>query len=176
MGGRVAEKITFGDISTGASQDIAHSSEIARSMVTKYGMSDVLGPVLYGKDTDEVFLGMDYSHSKNYSETYATQIDNEIKRILTECFDKCENILTEHNDKLVLIAETLVEKEKISGETFLKLMDENYNPDDEKEEVVEEITESPVVETEAENNKESEESSVSVEETTDTLVDSENEE
>jgi cell division protease FtsH len=176
MGGRVAEKITFGDISTGASQDIAHSSEIARSMVTKYGMSDVLGPVLYGKDTDEVFLGMDYSHSKNYSETYATQIDNEIKRILTECFDKCENILTEHNDKLVLIAETLVEKEKISGETFLKLMDENYNPDDEKEEVVEEITENPVVETEAENNKESEESSVSVEETTDTLVDSENEE
>ena len=176
MGGRVAEKITFGDISTGASQDIAHSSEIARSMVTKYGMSDVLGPVLYGKDTDEVFLGMDYSHSKNYSETYATQIDNEIKRILTECFDKCENILTEHNDKLVLIAETLVEKEKISGETFLKLMDENYNPDDEKEEVVEEITESPVVETEAENNKEIEESSASVEETTDTLVDSENEE
>ena len=176
MGGRVAEKITFGDISTGASQDIAHSSEIARSMVTKYGMSDILGPVLYGKDTDEVFLGMDYSHSKNYSETYATQIDNEIKRILTECFDKCENILTEHNDKLVLIAETLVEKEKISGETFLKLMDENYNPDDEKEEVVEEITENPVVETEAENNKESEESSVSVEETTDTLVDSENEE
>ena len=176
MGGRVAEKITFGDISTGASQDIAHSSEIARSMVTKYGMSDILGPVLYGKDTDEVFLGMDYSHSKNYSETYATQIDNEIKRILTECFDKCENILTEHNDKLVLIAETLVEKEKISGETFLKLMDENYNPDDEKEEVVEEITGNPVVETEAENNKECEESSVSVEETTDTLVDSENEE
>ncbi len=129
MGGRVAEKITFGDISTGASQDISHSSEIARSMVTKYGMSDKLGPVLYGKDTDEVFLGMDYSHSKNYSETYATQIDDEIKRIMTECFDKCENILTVHNDKLVLIAETLIKKEKISGDEFLKLMDENYTPE-----------------------------------------------
>ena len=131
MGGRVAEQITFGDISTGASQDISHSSEIARSMVTKYGMSDKLGPVLYGKDTDEVFLGMDYSHSKNYSETYATTIDDEIKRIMTECYNKCESILTEHNDKLVLIAETLIENEKISGETFLKLMDENYNPDEE---------------------------------------------
>ena len=146
MGGRVAEQITFGDVSTGASQDISHSSEIARSMVTKYGMSEKLGPVLYGKDTDEVFLGMDYSHSKNYSETYATTIDDEIKRIMTECYAKCENILTEHNDKLTLIAETLVKDEKISGEMFLKLMDENYNPEEEiaedvNEEVVEEITE-----------------------------------
>ena len=142
MGGRVAEQITFGDVSTGASQDISHSSEIARSMVTKYGMSEKLGPVLYGKDTDEVFLGMDYSHSKNYSETYATTIDDEIKRIMTECYAKCENILTEHNDKLTLIAETLVKNEKISGETFLKLMDENYNPDEEiAEEVIEEVVE-----------------------------------
>ena len=129
MGGRVAEKITFGDISTGASQDISHSSDIARAMVTKYGMSDKLGPVLYGKDTDEVFLGMDYSHSKNYSETYATQIDDEIKRIMTECFEKCENILTEHNDKLVLIAETLIKNEKISGERFQQLMSEDYDPE-----------------------------------------------
>ena len=146
MGGRVAEQITFGDVSTGASQDISHSSEIARSMVTKYGMSEKLGPVLYGKDTDEVFLGMDYSHSKNYSETYATTIDDEIKRIMTECYAKCENILTEHNDKLTLIAETLVKDEKISGEMFLKLMDENYNPEEEiaediNEDVVNEIAE-----------------------------------
>ena len=142
MGGRVAEQITFGDVSTGASQDISHSSEIARSMVTKYGMSEKLGPVLYGKDTDEVFLGMDYSHSKNYSETYATTIDDEIKRIMTECYAKCENILTEHNDKLTLIAETLVKDEKISGEMFLKLMDENYNPNEEfTEEVIEEVVE-----------------------------------
>ncbi len=138
MGGRVAEKITFGDISTGASQDISHSSEIARAMVTKYGMSDKLGPVLYGKDTDEVFLGMDYSHSKNYSETYATQIDDEIKRIMTECFDKCEKILTEHNDKLVLVAKELIEKEKISGERFMQLMDENYDPANDVEDAPEE--------------------------------------
>ena len=148
MGGRVAEQITFGDISTGASQDISHSSEIARSMVTKYGMSEKLGPVLYGKDTDEVFLGMDYSHSKNYSETYATTIDDEIKRIMTECYAKCESILTEHNDKLTLIAETLIKNEKISGETFLKLMDENYNPEEEiSEEVISEAVEEVVEET-----------------------------
>lgn len=128
MGGRVAEKITFGDISTGASQDISHSTEIARSMVTKYGMSDELGPVLYGKDNDEVFLGMDYSNSKNYSESYAARIDDEVKKILTECFNKCEKILREHNDKLVLIAETLVEKEKITGAQFMRMMDENYDP------------------------------------------------
>ena len=103
-------------------------------MVTKYGMSDKLGPVLYGKDTDEVFLGMDYSHSKNYSEAYATQIDDEIKRILTECFDKCEKLLTDHNDKLVLVAEELIAKEKITGERFMQLMDENYDPSSEVEE------------------------------------------
>ncbi len=146
MGGRVAEKITFGDISTGASQDISHSTEIARSMVTRYGMSDELGPVLYGKDNDEVFLGMDYSSSKNYSESYAARIDDEVKKILTECFDKCENILTEHNDKLVLIAERLISKEKISGAEFMRLMDENYDPslDTESVEEVSENTEADV--------------------------------
>ncbi len=140
MGGRVAEQITFGDISTGASQDIAHSTEIAHSMVTKYGMSEKLGPVLYGKDNDEVFLGMDYSHSKNYSEAYANQIDDEVKRILTECYDKCENLLTTHNDKLTLIAETLIEKEKISGQRFRELMDENYDPEQDKPSEIEENT------------------------------------
>ena len=153
MGGRVAEQITFGDISTGASQDISHASEIARSMVTKYGMSEKLGPVLYGKDTDEVFLGMDYSHSKNYSETYATTIDDEIKRIMTECYAKCENILTDHNDKLTLIAETLVKNEKISGEAFLKLMDENYNPDEVEETLVEESTEEIIDDLEIHSNE-----------------------
>ena len=140
MGGRVAEQITFNDISTGASQDIAHSTEIARSMVTKYGMSNELGPVLYGKDNNEVFLGMDYSHTQNYSETYATLIDNEVKRILSECYAKCEELLTVHNDKLVLIAETLIKQEKIDRDLFLKLMDENYNPDEEIEETVDNET------------------------------------
>ena len=133
MGGRVAEQITFGDISTGASQDISTSTDIARSMVTRYGMSEKLGPVLYGKDNDEVFLGMDYSHTKNYSEAYANTIDDEVKRILTECYNKCEQLLTEHNDKLVLIAETLIKNEKINGARFLELMDENYDPEKDKE-------------------------------------------
>ena len=151
MGGRVAEQITFGDISTGASQDIAQSSEIARSMVTKYGMSDKLGPVLYGKDNNEVFLGMDYSNSQNYSEAYANIIDDEVKRILSECYSKCEELLTVHNDKLTLIAETLISKEKIDKDLFLKLMDENYNPDEAEEEEsvtdVDDSTETEIIDT-----------------------------
>ncbi len=148
MGGRVAEQITFGDISTGASQDIAQSSEIARSMVTKYGMSEKLGPVLYGKDNDEVFLGMDYSSSKNYSDAYANIIDDEVKRILSECYSKCEELLTVHNDKLTLIAETLIKQEKIDKDLFIKLMDKNYDPDtveDVSEEKVEITEETEIV-------------------------------
>ena len=147
MGGRVAEQITFDDISTGASQDIAQSSEIARSMVTKYGMSEKLGPVLYGKDNDEVFLGMDYSSSKNYSDAYANIIDDEVKRILSECYSKCEELLTVHNDKLTLIAETLIKQEKIDKDLFIKLMDENYDPD-----TVEDVSEEKVEVTEETEN------------------------
>ena len=146
MGGRVAEQITFGDITTGASQDISTSTDIARSMVTRYGMSEKLGPVLYGKDNDEVFLGMDYSHTKNYSEAYANTIDDEVKRILTECYAKCEQLLTEHNDKLVLIAETLIKNEKITGARFLELMDENYKPEEEPTETKAEETSTENVE------------------------------
>ena len=160
MGGRVAEQITFGDISTGASQDISTSTDIARSMVTRYGMSEKLGPVLYGKDNDEVFLGMDYSHTKNYSEAYANTIDDEVKRILTECYNKCEQLLTEHNDKLVLIAETLIKNEKINGARFLELMDENYDPEKDnssdssaENEVTEEKQEVQIEETTAETKE-----------------------
>ena len=137
MGGRVAEKIIGNDISTGPSSDISRASDIARGMVTRYGMSEKLGPVVYGKDNDQVFLGMDYNHTKNYSEAYATQIDDEIKRIVLDCEKKCRDILEEHNDKLVLIAETLIKKEKIDRDLFLKLMDQNYNPDEDVEETVE---------------------------------------
>lgn len=135
MGGRVAEQIVFGDVSTGASQDIAQASEIARSMVTKYGMSEKLGPVLYGKDNDEVFLGMDYSNSQNYSDAYANIIDDEVKRIMNECYAKCKELLTVHNDKLTLVAETLIKQEKINKELFFKLMSEDYTPDESVEEV-----------------------------------------
>ena len=151
MGGRVAEQITFGDISTGASQDISTSTDIARSMVTRYGMSEKLGPVLYGKDNDEVFLGMDYSHTKNYSEAYANTIDDEVKRILTECYNKCEQLLTDHNDKLVLIAETLIKNEKITGARFLELMDENYDPENDKTENSSEENKEALTETKTED-------------------------
>ncbi len=134
MGGRVAENIIGGDYSTGPSSDISRASDMARSMVTRYGMSEKLGPIVYGKDNDEVFLGMDYSHTKNYSETYATQIDNEIKNIVSDCEKRCRDILTEHFDKLTLIGETLIKDEKINKDTFLKLMDKNYDPDKEAEE------------------------------------------
>ncbi len=129
MGGRVAEKIIGGDISTGPSSDISHATDMARSMVTRYGMSESLGPIVYGKDNDQVFLGMDYNHTKNYSDSYAKAIDDEIKQIVLDCEKRCFDILTEHNDKLVLIGETLINEEKINKDTFLKLMDVNYDPD-----------------------------------------------
>ena len=129
MGGRVAEKIIGGDISTGPSSDISHATDMARSMVTRYGMSETLGPIVYGKDNDQVFLGMDYNHTKNYSDSYAKAIDDEIKQIVLDCEKRCFDILTEHNDKLVLIGETLINEEKINKDTFIKLMDENYDPD-----------------------------------------------
>ena len=138
MGGRVAEKLIGGDISTGPSSDISRATDIARGMVTRYGMSEKLGPIVYGKDNDQVFLGMDYNHTKNYSDSYATAIDDEIKRIVKECEDRCQQLLEEHMDKLVLVGETLIREEKINKELFLKLMDENYDPDAQPEEVVEE--------------------------------------
>ncbi len=134
MGGRVAEKIIGGDISTGPSSDISHATDMARSMVTRYGMSENLGPIVYGKDNDQVFLGMDYNHTKNYSDSYAKAIDDEIKQIVLDCEKRCFDILTEHSDKLTLIGETLIKDEKINKDTFIMLMDENYDPNAVKEE------------------------------------------
>ena len=144
MGGRIAEKIISEDVWSGPSSDLSRASDIARSMVTRYGMSEKLGPIVYGKDHDEVFLGMETSKSKNFSDSYAEQIDNEIKRIVTECESRCTELLKEHNDKLVLIAETLIKDEKIDKEKFFELMDENYVPAD--EEVAEIQEETPVEE------------------------------
>ena len=134
MGGRVAEKIIGGDISTGPSSDISHATDMARSMVTRYGMSENLGPIVYGKDNDQVFLGMDYNHTKNYSDSYAKAIDDEIKQIVLDCEKRCFDILTEHSDKLTLIGETLIKDEKINKDTFIMLMDENYDPNAVEEE------------------------------------------
>ncbi len=117
LGGRVAEKLTLDDISTGASNDIMRATEVAREMVTKYGFSEKLGPVNYSS-TDEVFLGNDYQTKKNYSEEIAREIDLEIKSIIDEAFAEAEKILTENMDKLRIVAEALLELETLDGEQF----------------------------------------------------------
>lgn len=122
LGGRVAESIVLGDVSTGASNDIERATEIARKMVTKYGMSDKLGPIAFGQGNDEIFLGKDYSHMRNYSENTAAEIDNEINAIITAAYDRCKKILTEHMDKLNAVAQYLIEKEKMGGEVFNAIM------------------------------------------------------
>ena len=122
LGGRVAELITFGDISTGASNDIERASEIARNMVTKYGMSDTLGPITFGSGHDEVFLGKDYGTVRNYSEEIAKEIDEEVNRIIMTAFKRCESLLKEHSDRLEALARYLFKFEKINGEDFAKLM------------------------------------------------------
>ncbi len=157
LGGRVAEKIIFNDISTGASNDIQRASEIARKMITKYGMSEKLGPIAFGTGNDEVFLGKDYNHMKNYSENVAAVIDEEVNKIITDAYKRTEQILTEHVDKLHLLAETLVKLEKVNEEQFVSLMENGTLP--EVKEVkepksVEEIAETVEETTEAEETNE----------------------
>ena len=122
LGGRVAEAVTLGDISTGASNDIERASDIARKMVTKYGMSDELGPIAFGTGHDEVFLGRDYSNVRNYSETVAAKIDYIVGKIITDAYKRCEEILTTHSDKLAEVAEYLIKNEKIGEKDFADLM------------------------------------------------------
>ncbi len=124
LGGRVAEAIIFEDISTGASGDIQQATRIAKSMVTRYGMSDLLGPVLYGNEhsQDEVFLGRDFSSGQNFSEKTAAQIDDEIRAIISKSYDKCKQILTEHIDKLHFVAEFLLKNESMDGDQFQAIM------------------------------------------------------
>ena len=122
LGGRVAEELILDDICTGASNDIERATKTARNMVTKYGFSKKLGTVVYGSDNDEVFLGKDYGHTRNYSETIAAQIDEEVKAIIEKAYEDCKSILTANTDKLHLLAKYLLKFEKISGEDFEKLM------------------------------------------------------
>ncbi|MDO4154038.1 MAG: ATP-dependent zinc metalloprotease FtsH [Clostridia bacterium] len=123
LGGRVAESIIFGDISTGASNDIERASEVARKMVTKYGMSEKLGPIAFGQDNDEVFIGKDYNHIRNYSEAVACQIDKEVEAIVLNAYKRTEEILRTHIDKLHIVAKALVAREKLTGDEFYMLMD-----------------------------------------------------
>ena len=118
LGGRVAEKIILDDISTGASNDIERATKIARAMVTKYGMSDRIGPMMLGSDQEEVFLGRDFAQGKEYSEETAGMIDEEVKAIIDYAYKMCEEILRQNIDKLHAVAGVLLEKEKIDGEEF----------------------------------------------------------
>ncbi|MBQ2840327.1 MAG: ATP-dependent zinc metalloprotease FtsH [Oscillospiraceae bacterium] len=124
LGGRVAEKLVLDDISTGASNDIQRASGIARDMVTKYGMSDRLGPISYASDRDEVFLGRDFAEKRAYSEEIAGIIDEEVREIVENAYKKCEQILNDNMDKLHEIAKFLLENETMEAEDFYALFDE----------------------------------------------------
>lgn len=121
LGGRVAEDITFGDVSTGASNDIDRASRLARDMVGRYGMCEALGTVSYNSD-DEVFVGGSYGKTKSYSEKVAGLIDDEVKKLVDQAYDQCRRILTEHGDKLTQVADFLVEHEVMSGQQFADCM------------------------------------------------------
>ncbi len=121
LGGRIAEELIFGDITTGASSDIKKATGAARSMVTRFGMSELIGTVNYDDDNDEVFIGRDLAHAKTMSEEVAGQIDQEVKRIITECYDEATGIIKEHMEVLHACADLLIEKERISREEFESL-------------------------------------------------------
>lgn len=124
LGGRVAEKLVLDDISTGASNDIERATKIARAMVTTYGMSDELGPMAYGTNDDEVFLGRDFNKIRNYSEEVAAKIDKEMRRIIDNAYHKTETLLSENMEKLERVAQALLEKETITGKEFEMLFEE----------------------------------------------------
>lgn len=136
-GGRIAEEIFFGKISTGASSDIQNASKIARDMVTKYGMSKKLGPILFGEETEEVFLGRDIGHTRNYGEDVATLIDEEVNRIITEAYELATKIIKENEEGMHRAAKLLLEKEKITGEEFRAAINgdetDTPTPDENKE-------------------------------------------
>ncbi len=130
LGGRVAEALVLGDISSGASNDIERATDLVRNMVTRYGMSDKLGPINFGSSNHEVFLGKDYSQTRNYSENVASLIDSEMETIIRDAYDRTEKILSEHMDKLHVIAEVLMVKEKIDGKDFEALMNGSVTKDE----------------------------------------------
>ena len=125
FGGRVAEELIFGDVTTGASQDIKQATQMARAMVTQYGMSDKVGLIHYGSDDDEVFIGRDLAHTKGYADQTAALIDGEVKNIIDESYAKAKELLQEHMNVLHRCAQLLIEKEKIGREEFESLFGEN---------------------------------------------------
>lgn len=148
LGGRVAEALSLNDISTGASNDLQRATSICRDMVSKYGMSDELGPVVYSDDNNEVFLGKDYGHVNNYSEATSARIDEQIEKMMRKAYSQTESILKTHYDKLELVAETLIKNEKISGDEFTQLMKNGFIADEKMAEKVSENEEVQAEDTE----------------------------
>lgn len=123
LGGRIAEQLVLDDISTGASNDLERVTKIATNMVTRYGFSEKLGPLVYGQDQNEVFLGRDFGHTRDYSENVASEIDAEVRRFVDGAYEKCTQILQEHMEQLHQVAEYLFQYEKLNGEDFAKIME-----------------------------------------------------
>ncbi|WP_343264731.1 ATP-dependent metallopeptidase FtsH/Yme1/Tma family protein, partial [Ligaoa zhengdingensis] len=138
LGGRVAEKLVLDDISTGASNDIQRATKMARDMVTRYGFSEKLGPIVYGTDDNEVFLGRDFGQARNYSENVAAEIDSEVREIIDNAYEQCKDILTEHMAELHKVAKYLYRYEKIDGDVFRRLMEDPNFPDEAHEQEMEE--------------------------------------
>ena len=122
LGGRVAEQLILEDISTGASNDLQQATNIARQMITKYGFSERLGPVVYGTSQEETFLGRDFTQGKGYSESTAAEIDGEMRDIIDEAYETCRRTLTEHIDQLHALAQALMEREKLNEQEFNTVM------------------------------------------------------
>ena len=153
LGGRVAESVVLKDISTGASNDLERATSMARDMVTRYGMSEKIGPVAYTSGDREVFLGKDYGNMKNYSEKVAADIDLEIKDILTNAYNNCEAIIRGHQDKLTEVAEYLIVNEKADRKTFEAIMNGTFNANEEKAET-QALAPADTFEAKAENTEE----------------------
>ena len=152
LGGRVAEALSLNDISTGASNDLQRATSICRDMVSKFGMSDELGPVVYSDDNNEVFLGKDYGHVNNYSEATSAKIDAQIEKMMRNAYAQTEEILKTHYDKLELVAETLIKNEKISGDEFKQLMVNGFIASDKPDDTAEEITDENKPENESDSS------------------------
>jgi len=152
LGGRVAEELVFGDVSTGAHNDFERATEIARRMVTEFGMSEKLGPMQFGRGQGEVFLGRDFARERNYSDKVAYEIDQEIRHIIQTCYERCKQLLTEHYDELELLAQTLLEKETLDEHEIKTLIKTGKLPeqDADKKEVKLQIHGKPDMETKPE--------------------------
>ena len=124
LGGKAAEDLVLNEVSTGASSDLKRANTVAHNMVAKYGMSESIGNLVFDNDSNEVFIGKDYGHTRTYSEETAAQIDREVKTIIDHAYAQVKAVLTDNIDKLNRIARALLEKERIEGEEFEALMNE----------------------------------------------------